>query len=123
MDPAGYLYSIDHVWIRAEDGVGTVGLTDHARHEIGAIEKVDLPEAGDHFEAGEPFGALESDRVVAEIFSPVTGEIVDVNPRLTEQPELVSQSPYEDGWLIRVRIEYPEELKDLFSLKKYQEYI
>jgi len=123
MDPAEYLYSKDHVWILVEGDVGTVGLTDYARHELGAIEHVDLPEAEDSVEAGEPFGALESDRAVTEIFSPVTGEITEINPRLAERPEFINQSPYKDGWLIKVRIEQPGELKSLFSSEKYQEYM
>jgi glycine cleavage system H protein len=123
MNSAEYLYSKDHVWILVEGDVGTVGLTDYARRELGAIENVDLPEVEDSVEAGEPFGAFESDRAVAEIFSPVTGEITEVNPRLTEQPELINQSPYKDGWLIKVCIERPEELKDLLSSEKYQEYM
>ena len=123
MDPAEYLYSKDHVWILAEGGVGTVGLTDYAGREIGTIEHIELHEAEDFVEAGEAFGALESDRAVAEIFSPVTGEITEVNPRLAEQPDIINQSPYKDGWLVKVRIERPEELKDLFNSEKYQEYL
>ena len=123
MDPADYLYSKDHVWILMEGNVGTVGLTEYARRELGAIEHVELPEAEDSVVAGEPFGAFESDRAVAEIFSPVTGEITEVNPRLAEQPELINQSPYKDGWLIKVCIERQEELKDLFRSEKYQEYM
>ena len=123
MDPAEYLYSKDHVWILMEGNIGTVGLTDYARHELGDVEHIELPEAEDSVEAGEPFGAVESDRAVTEIFSPVTGEITEVNPRLAEQPELISQSPYKDGWLIKVCLDQPEELKDLFSSEKYQEYM
>ena len=123
MDPSDYLYSKDHGWILMEDGVGTVGVTDYAQREIGAIEHIELPDADDSVEAGEPFGAIESGQAVAEIFSPVTGEITEVNSRLAEHPELVNQSPYTDGWLIKVRIDRPEELKDLFSSEKYQEYM
>ena len=123
MEPAEYLYSRDHGWILVDGNRGTVGLTDYAQREIGIIEYIDLPDAEDAVEAGEPFGALESDQAVAEIFSPVTGEIEEVNLRLAEQPELINQSPYKDGWLIKVRIERPEELKDLFSSEKYQEYM
>jgi len=123
MNSADYLYSRDHGWILVEGGVGTVGLTDYAQREIGAIEHIELPDAEDAVEAGEPFGALESDQAVAEIFSPVTGEITEVNPLLAEQPGLINHSPYKDGWLIKVRIERPEELKDLFSSEKYREYM
>ena len=123
MDPAEYLYSKDHGWILVEDGVGTIGLTDYAQRDIGMIEHIELPEAGDSVEAGEPFGAMESDQAVAEIFSPVTGEIVEFNPRLVEQPELINKSPYKEGWLVKVNVERPVELNDLFSSEKYQEYL
>jgi len=123
MNPADYLYSRDHGWILVEEGIGTVGLTDYGQREIGVIEHVELPDTEDSVEAGEPFGALESDQAVAEIFSPVTGEITEINPLLADQPGLINQSPYKDGWLVKVRIERPEELKDLFSFEKYQEYI
>jgi glycine cleavage system H protein len=122
MDPTKYLYSKDFVWVLAEDGVGTIGLTNNFQCEFGNVEHIELPEAGDSVQADEAFGALESNRAVAEIFSPVTGEITEVNPRLEGQPELINQSPYQDGWLIKIHIERPEELKDLFSLEKYQEY-
>ena len=123
MDPAEYLYSKDHGWIRVENEVGTIGLTDYAQREVGTIEHIELPEAEDYVEAGEPFGALESAQAVAEIFSPVTGEITEVNPQLLERPDLVNQSPYQEGWLIKVRLERPGELRELFSLEKYQEYM
>ena len=123
MNPAEYLYSKDHAWVLVEGDVGTVGLTDYFQRELGAVENIELPEAEDSVESGEPFGALESDRAIAEIFSPVTGEITEVNPRSTERPGLITQSPYKDGWLIKVRIERPEELKDLFSSEKYREYM
>lgn len=122
MYPAEYLYSKDHGWILVDGEIGTVGLTDYAQSEIGAISNIELPEAEDSVESGEPFGALESDQSVTEIFSPVTGEITAVNSRLADQPEIINQSPYKDGWMIKVRIERPEELKDLFSPEKYQEY-
>ena len=106
-----------------EGDIGTVGMTDYAQREMGAIEHLDLPEIEDTVEAGEPYGSVESCKAVMEIFSPVTGEITAVNPMLSEHPELINQSPYQDGWIIKVRIERPEELKDLFSLEKYGEYL
>ena len=123
MNPAECLYSKDHVWILVDGDVGTVGLADCAWHEIGAIEHVEIPEAGDSVEAGEPFGALESSHAVAEVFSPVTGEIMEVNSRLAEQPGLINESPYKDGWLIKILIERPEELNNLFCSGRYQEYM
>ena len=106
-----------------EGDIGTVGMTDYAQREMGAIEHLDLPEIEDTVEAGEPYGSVESCKAVMEIFSPVTGEITAVNSMLSEHPELINQSPYQDGWIIKVRIERPEELRELFSRGKYEEYL
>ncbi|MDR1728992.1 MAG: glycine cleavage system protein GcvH [Acidobacteriota bacterium] len=123
MNPTEYLYSKDHGWILVEGDIGTVGMTDYAQGEMGAIERLDLPEVEDAVEAGEPYGSVESGKAVTEIFSPVTGEVTAVNPLLPGQPGLLNQSPYQDGWIIKVRIERPEELKELFGVEKYEEYL
>lgn len=123
MNSAGYLHSRDHGWILVEGDIGTVGLTDYVQQEIGTIEHLDLPEIEDTVEAGEPYGSVESCSAVMEIFSPVTGEIMAVNSMLSEHPELINQLPYQDGWIIKVRIDRPEELKELLSREKYGEYL
>jgi glycine cleavage system H protein len=123
MYPEGNLYSKDHEWILVQDNVGTIGITDYAQHELGDVVYVDLPEVGDTFEANEPFGSVESVKAVSEVFCPVGGEVIEVNSKLEEKPELINQSPHEDAWMIKIRITNPEELKELLSAEEYEEYL
>ena len=117
------LYSKDHEWILVQDTVGTIGITDYAQHELGDVVYVDLPEVGDTFEAGDPFGSVESVKAVSEVFCPVSGEVIEVNSKLEESPELINQSPHEKAWMIKVRITNPDELKELLSAEEYEEYL
>jgi glycine cleavage system H protein len=117
------LYSKDHEWILVQDTVGTIGITDYAQHELGDVVYVDLPEVGDTFEAGDPFGSVESVKAVSEVFCPVSGEVIEVNSKLEESPELINQSPHEKAWMIKVRITSAVELKELLSAEEYEEYL
>jgi glycine cleavage system H protein len=117
------LYTKDHEWILVQDNVGTVGITDYAQHELGDVVYVDLPEVGDTFEANEPFGSVESVKAVSEVFCPVSGEVLEVNTKLEESPELINQSPHEQAWMIKIRLTNPGELKELLSAQAYEEYL
>ena len=117
------LYSKDHEWVLVQDGVGTIGITDYAQHELGDVVYVDLPEVGDTFEAGDPFGSVESVKAVSEVFCPISGEVIEVNSILEESPEMINQSPHEKAWMIKVRITNPDELKELLSSEEYEEYL
>jgi len=117
------LYSKDHEWILVQDTVGTIGITDYAQHELGDVVYVDLPEVGDTFESGDPLGSVESVKAVSEVFCPVSGEVIEVNSKLEESPELINQSPHEKAWMIKVRITNPDELKELLSAEEYEEYL
>jgi glycine cleavage system H protein len=117
------LYSKDHEWILVQDTVGTIGITDYAQHELGDVVYVDLPEVGDTFEAGDPFGSVESVKAVSEVFCPISGEVVEVNSKLEESPELINQSPHEKAWMIKIRITNPDELKELLNAEEYEEYL
>ncbi|MBP1622211.1 MAG: glycine cleavage system protein [Acidobacteria bacterium] len=123
MYPEDYLYSKDHEWIAVQDSIGTIGITDYAQHELGDVVYVDLPEVGDTFEASEPFGSVESVKAVSEIFCPIGGEVIEVNSKLEESPELINQSPHQNAWLIKIRLNNSEELKELLSAEEYEEYI
>ena len=123
MYPEENLYSKDHEWILVQGDIGTIGITDYAQHELGDVVYVDLPEVGDTFEANEPFGSVESVKAVSEIFSPVSGEVTEVNSKLEETPELVNESPHQKAWMIKIRITNPDELRELLSAEGYQEYI
>ncbi len=123
MYPEEYRYSKDHEWILDQGGIGTIGITDYAQKELGDVVYVDLPEVGDTFEANEPFGQVESVKAVSEIFCPVSGEVVEINKKLEDAPELINESPHQKAWMIKIRISNPDELKELLSAKGYEEYI
>jgi glycine cleavage system H protein len=123
MYPKENLYTKDHEWISVQKEVGTVGITDYAQHELGDVVYVDLPEVGDRFEAGDPFGSVESVKAVSEIFCPISGEVVEVNTALRDTPELINQSPHEGAWMIKIRIDREEELKNLMKASDYEEYV
>jgi len=123
MYPEENLYSRDHEWISVQGDVGTVGITDYAQRELGDVVYVDLPEVGDTFESSEPFGSVESVKAVSEVFCPVTGEVIEVNQKLEDSPELVNQSPHQEAWMIKIRISDLEELGELLNAEEYQEYL
>src|SRR5919106_6214030 len=102
--PEDLHYSKDHEWIRVEGDTGTIGITDHAQHSLGDVVYVELPKIGESFSAHEPFGSVESVKAVSELFTPVSGEILEVNESLHDAPEKVNSDPYGGGWMIRIRI-------------------
>lgn len=120
MNPEDLLYSKEHEWIRIDGNTGTVGITDHAQKELGDVVFVEFPKAGDKVEAGKPLGTIESVKAVSEIFSPVSGEVLEVNSGLLETPETVNRDPYGKGWLVRIRVEQKPD--GLMSAQQYTEY-
>ena len=123
MYPEDYLYSKDHEWISVQDSEGTVGITDYAQHELGDVVYEDLPEVGDSLEANEPFGSVESVKAVSEIFAPATGEIIEVNSKLLDSPEMINESPHQQAWMVKIRMVNPDELRGLLSAEEYEEYL
>ncbi|GAA3373440.1 glycine cleavage system protein GcvH [Streptomyces sannanensis] len=121
--PEDRRYSKDHEWVRTASDTAKVGLTDHAQRRLGDIVFVELPKAGDRFEAGEPFGSVESVKAVSEVCMPVTGTVTAVNEGLDESPESVNGDPYDDGWLIEIRADDPAQINSLLSAGQYEEYI
>ena len=108
---AELLYSKDHEWVRVEsDGVAVIGVTDFAAEQLGDVVYVDLPEAGSEITSGTEMGEIESTKAVSEIYTPVSGEIVEVNEALEDSPETVGEDPYGDGWLFIIRVESEGEL-------------
>ncbi len=120
--PADRRYSKEHEWVLVDGDTGTVGITDYAQDQLGDIVFVELPAAGSAVNYMEKFGEIESVKAVSELFSPVSGELVDVNVALADKPELVNESPYGEGWMIRVRLSEPGELDKLLSAEQYDEY-
>ncbi len=118
--PEGLLYTSDHEWLRAEEEEVVVGITDYAQDQLGDVVYFDLPEAGAAITAGERFGEIESVKTVSDLFAPVSGEVLAINDELEEHPELVNASPYEDGWILRVRVGDVAALDGLLSADDYR---
>ncbi len=118
--PEDLYYTREHIWIRVSGNRGTIGITDFAQQEMGEILFVDHPEEGSQIEKDEVFGTLESSKTVEELYSPVGGEIVSVNKNLEEEPSLINDDPYGNGWLITLEIDDPEELEGLLSASDYE---
>ena len=121
--PADLRYSREHEWVRVEGGVATVGITDYAQDQLGDIVYLDLPATGAAVAQHERMGEIESVKAVSDLFSPVSGEVVEVNQEAVDSPELVNQEPYGRGWLLRVRLRDPGELEALLSSQAYDELI
>ncbi len=105
--PEDLTYTKDHEWVRAKGEQATVGITDHAQHQLGDVVYVELPKVGDKFEASEPFGSVESVKAVSEVYMPLGGSVIEVNETLNDSPEQVNEDPYGDGWMIRVKVDEP----------------
>ncbi|MBQ8022361.1 MAG: glycine cleavage system protein GcvH [Bacteroidales bacterium] len=115
----GLLYSESHEWVKVEGDIAVVGVSDFAQKEMGNITYVDLPDVEDEVEAGEDFGALESVKAASDLISPVSGEVVEVNEALEDEPELINQDAYEN-WIIKVRMSDKAELDALMDAAAYK---
>lgn len=118
--PAGLKYTQDHEWIRVEGETAIVGITDFAQGELGDVVFVEIETEGETLDKGETFGTVEAVKTVSDLFMPVGGEIVEVNPALADEPELVNKDPYNKGWMIKVKITNAAEIDELLSADDYQ---
>ncbi|MFO7578153.1 MAG: glycine cleavage system protein GcvH [Pelovirga sp.] len=116
-------YTEEHEWVLIEDDIVTIGISDFAQHQLGDVVFVELPEIGDSLEAGKPFGVVESVKAVSDVYAPVSGEVIEVNSDLPDEPELLNSSPYEDGWMVKLKLNDPAELDDLMDAAAYQEFV
>jgi glycine cleavage system H protein len=121
--PDNLQYTKDHEWIRVENDLGTVGITDYAQGELGDVIYLELPKKGFITKQGEPFGTVEAVKTVADLIAPLSGTVVAVNDSLNDSPELVNTSPYEKGWMIQIRLSDMEELKSLLSSGEYKDLV
>ena len=121
--PDDLLYSREHVWVRVEGDLATIGITDHAQEKLGEILSLDLPEADSYVERDEPFGSIESAKAVIELISPVSGVVISVNEDITDEIGVINSDPHDTGWMIIVDLEDPEELDDLLDARGYQEFV
>lgn len=115
-------YADSHEWVKLEDGIATVGITDYAQHALGNIVYVDMPEVGDEVTAGEEFGAVESVKAASDLISPISGEVVEINEALEDEPELVNADPYAN-WIMKVKVSDSSEIDGLLTAAAYAEVI
>merc|ERR1719453_992249 len=113
-------FSKDHEWIKVEGDIGTIGITNHAQEQLGDVVFVDLPEPGDTVEKDDTMGAVESVKAASDIYSPVSGEVVEVNEALNDEPALVNSSAEADGWMAKVKLSNPGELDELMDAAAYE---
>ena len=118
--PANLKYTSDHEWIKVEGDIATIGITDFAQGELGDIVYVEIETEGDNLSKGDVFGTVEAVKTVSYLFMPLKGEVVEVNENIESAPESVNDSPYEAGWMIKVKIEDMSELDNLLSADAYQ---
>lgn len=121
--PDDLYYSKEHLWVRVTANRGVIGITDFAQQEMGEIIYVELPTEGSPIEQNDIFGSIESSKTVAELYSPVSGEIISVNRDLDEEPSMINDDPYGKGWLIAVELDDPTELEELLSASEYEDYL
>jgi len=121
--PANYRYTKEHEWVETKDGVATIGITDYVQGELGDVVFVELPAAGTKLETGKSFGTVESVKAVSEIYAPASGEVIESNGQLQNQPELINSDPHGAAWLVKVRLAKPAELDSLLDSKAYEAYI
>ncbi len=121
--PENLKYTKDHEWIRVEGGFGWVGITEFAQGELGDIVFVELPAVGTKVEQGKTFGTIEAVKAVSELYAPITGEIVEVNKAVQDQPESVNKDPYNNGWMVKIAIAKPAEVSALLDAPAYKSLI
>ena len=121
MVPDDRKYTQEHEWVQIDGDIGTIGVTDYAASELGDIVFVELPEGGDEFSKGDTVGTVESVKAVADLFLPISGEIVAVNDAVVDSPELVNNEPMDDGWLVKVKLDDHTEMENLLDAQGYQE--
>lgn len=121
--PENVKYSTDHEWVRVEGNEAFIGITDFAQEELGDIVFIDITTEGETVEKGEVFGSVEAVKTVSDLMMPVTGEVLEVNKKLEDAPELVNKEPFEGGWIIKISLQHAEEVDALMSAAEYKEFI
>jgi glycine cleavage system H protein len=118
--PEELKYTKDHEWIRIEGATGTVGITEYAQSELGDVVFVEMPSKGKKIKQGESFGTVEAVKAVSDLYAPVSGEVVEINSKLEQTPELVNKEPYKDGWMIKITVANKNEINSLLDAKAYR---
>ena len=123
MYPSDYLYSKEHEWVQVQDDVCVVGITEFAQQELGEVVFVEMPEVGQVFDSGDEIGTIESVKAVAEVYTPVAGEVLEVNEAVVDDPELLNDDPHKEGWLVKIRFSSASDLEDLMNAEAYEAFV
>ncbi len=123
MYPTDFLYTKEHEWIKVDGDTGTCGITDYAQGELGDIVFIELPDVGATFDANASMATIESVKAVSDMYSPVSGEVVEINDAIMDNPAKVNEEPHGGGWFVKIKISNQDELKNLMSAQDYEEYI
>lgn len=121
--PEDLKYSKQHEWVLVEGNVATIGITDFAQDQLGDIVFVELPAVGDKVSKEDAFGVVESVKAVSDVYAPLTGKVLEINDDLPDNPEILNEDPYGDGWIIKIEMSDPDEIEDLLSSEEYEEYV
>jgi len=121
--PEDLKYSKQHEWVLVEGNVATIGITDFAQDQLGDIVFVELPAVGDKVSKEDAFGVVESVKAVSDVYAPLTGKVLEINDDLPDNPEILNEDPYGDGWIIKIEMTDPDEIEDLLSSEEYEEYV
>jgi glycine cleavage system H protein len=123
MYPENFRYTKEHEWVHVEGDSATIGITDHAQHELGDIVYVDLPKVGAHLEQGKSLGSVESVKAVSDVYAPVGGEVTEINAALADAPEKLNEDPHGAAWLIKLKLSNAEQVQNLMTAAEYQTYV
>ena len=123
MYPKDYRYTKEHEWVSVAGDVATIGITSHAQDQLGDVVFVELPAANAKLHAGQTFGTVESVKAVSDIYSPISGDVVEINEALIDAPEKINEDPHGDGWLVKAKMANKAELDSLMSAEDYQQYV
>lgn len=121
--PKDLKYTKEHEWVKVDGNIATVGITDYAQDSLGDVVYVELPQEGGSITKNEPFGVVESVKAVSDLYSPVSGNVTEVNDAIIDSPEAINEDPYGDAWMIKVELASADDLEDLLSSEEYQSFI
>ena len=121
--PSDLFYSNDHEWVKLDEDIATIGITDFAQQELGDIVYIEIETVGDNLQKEQVFGTIEAVKTVSDLFMPISGEVLEFNTALEDTPETVNNEPYDSGWIIKIKIDNPSQLKHLLSAEQYKQLI
>ena len=121
--PEDLYYTKEHTWVKIDDKLAVIGITDYGQDQLGTVVYVELPQKGDFVDAGEKVASIESLKATVDIFSPLTGKITNINDELSNEPDLINSEPYTSGWLYEIEMKDPSEIEDLLTAEDYKKYL